>query len=471
MISTLPLPSRRLIVATAAALPFLAAVAVAPHLGVYPVLLLGMLLGPVAIATCLILARPTATLVALYVGLAPIDFLLSYSSGFTVTRLIGIGAIGALLFALLARGTNRTLPGGVVAWIVALAWMTTTLLWSGDLAKSIERLASTGLPLLIVTLVALTRLDRTDLKALLASTVGFAAALSAYAVIVHPPAPPRMTGELASRLWISSNGVMLDPNGIAFSLMTPLAISLAAAFGADSRNWRIAGWIAAPFIGAAILATESRGGLLGLAVVLIWMALRSRQRLIAGSVLAFGAAAAVAQGGAWSRLFSHSGMDAEGAGRVPIWQTGFEAFRHHWAIGNGYGTFTDAYNQAYLTVPHTFHTGWGREAHNIVLASFVELGVLGGALMLYAWWRQFRQLRDVPGSDPDAWLRVGLEASILGVFVTGFFLDILVLKPAWVAPILIAAVWAVRSQANPRTAPSSRTVSTVVDALPLPPAR
>jgi len=445
VIAAVPLPARRLLIVLAAASPFIGAVALAPRTGVSLVLALEMLAGPVAVATWLILTRPTATLVALYIGLAPVDFLLSFSGGFTITRLIGMAAVGALLFGLLARGANRTLPGGVVAWLAALTWMVVTLMWSGDPPKTIERLISTGLPLLIVTLVALSKIERKDVEALFVATVGVAAAISAYAVIAHPPAPSKFTGENAARLWLSNNGASIDPNGLAFSLLTPLAVALAAALGSGSRFWRIAGFVAAPFIAAAVLATESRGGLLGMAAVLIWMTLRSRNRLIAGGILAAGLVVSVVQGGAWSRLFSHSGTDAEGAGRLPIWETGVLAFKNHWLIGNGYGAFTDAFNQAYLQVPHHFHIGWSREAHNIVLASFVELGVFGGALVLYAWWRQFRQLRTISPEDPDAWLRVALEASILSVFITGFFLDILVLKPAWVAPILIAAVWAMRS--------------------------
>jgi O-antigen ligase len=157
-------------------------------------------------------------------------------------------------------------------------------------------------------------------------------------------------------------------------------------------------------------------------------------------MIAVAATATMIQGATWQRLFSHSSSNAEGAGRLPIWSVGVEAFRQHWLIGNGYGTFTDAFNQAYLFVPHAFFTGWSREAHNLVISSFVELGIFGGALVLYAWWCQFRELRAVPDDDNDAWLRLAMETGILGVFTTAIFLDILVLKPAWVLPILIVVL-------------------------------
>jgi len=103
-------------------------------------------------------------------------------------------------------------------------------------------------------------------------------------------------------------------------------------------------------------------------------------------------------------------------------------WRVHWALGNGYGTFTDAYNQAYLTVPHTFHTGWAREAHNAGLASFVELGVFGGALVLYAWLCQFRLLRSEVGEElqqaKTAALSMGAGA---GLIATGGILSALML--------------------------------------------
>lgn len=426
----------------AAAAPFVYALALTPSEGVMPVLALGVLAGPVAVAAWFAFKRPVALLVGAYIGLAPVDFLLVYSSGVTISRLIGLAAVVVLLGTAVVSGATARIPRSTVAWLAAFGFMIVTLLWSGDQAKTLERLMSTGLPILIMTLVALVPKDRTDIRIMLLGVVAGATAVSAFCVLNPPPAGS--TGGMQERMVLRNGHMAIDPNGLAFSLMAPLAILLAVVVSpGDTRRRVIAAAIALITIGA-ILLTESRGGLLGVAVMFVWFALRSPQRLISALTLTAGIAVTIVQGGTWQRLFSHASSNAEGAGRLPIWQVGIEAFRQHWLIGNGYGSFTDAFNQAYLLVPHTFHTGWAREAHNMVISTFTELGVFGGALVLYAWWSQFRALRDVHSTDEDAWLRLAMEAGVLGVFVTAMFLDILVLKPAWVLPIMIAAIGSVR---------------------------
>lgn len=429
------------LIALAASLPFFGALWLAPRQGVTPLILLGFVLGPLAVGTCLAIWRPFATLVALYIGLAPVDFLLvNMGSGVTITRMIGLASLGALLVSIIIYGGNRRIPRSALAWLGAFAFMTASVVWAGDQSKSIERLMQTGLPITLLVLAALSRCDRLDVRVMVVAIVCGGLAVSIYGITHPSPPQPGLQG----RLYLTNGTSSVEPNGLAFSLMPPLALVLAAALAPGPLARRLVGGAIAAVIIAAILMTESRGALLGLFAMLVWLVVRARQRLLVGAFVALAASVAIVQGGAWQRLFSESSSNAEGAGRLPIWQVGWEAFRQHWLIGSGYGTFSDAYNQVYLLVPHAFVTGWSREAHDIVVSSFVELGIFGGALVFYAWWRQFRELRAIPLTDPDAWLRVAAEVGIIGVFVTALFLDILVLKPAWVLPILIVAVSTLR---------------------------
>ncbi|GAC1578284.1 MAG: hypothetical protein NVS3B7_11870 [Candidatus Elarobacter sp.] len=433
-----------LAVLIAAAAPFVYALSLAPRGGDTPLLALGFLAGPLALGIWLAFKRPVAVLVGAYIGIAPIDFLLVYSNGITISRIIGLAATVTLLATIAVRGPAPSLPRSAVAWLAAFGFMVVTLLWSGDPSRTLERLMSTGLPILIMTLVALVPCDRTDLRVMLLGVVAGVASISAYCVIDPPPLGAH--GGIQERMVLRIGHTAVDPNGLAFSLIVPLAILLAVVLSPGDVRRRVLAAGIALIVVFAILLTESRGGLLGLAAMLAWLAIRSRERLIVSLTMLAALTVTVMHGGTWQRLFSHASANAEGAGRLPIWRVGFEAFRQRWLIGNGYGTFTDAYNQAYLLVPQTFHSGWSREAHNLPLSVFTELGVFGGALVMYAWWSQFRAFRDVPRTDGDAWLRLAMEAGVLGVFVTAMFLDILVLKPAWVAPILIAAIASVRSR-------------------------
>jgi O-antigen ligase len=429
------------LILAAASLPFIGALALAPRQGVTPLILLGFVAGPLAIGTCLAVRRPFATLVALYIGLAPVDFLLVNSgTGVTITRLIGLAAIGALLVSITIRGGNQRVPRSALAWLLAFAYMAASVVWAGDQPKSIERLLQTGLPITMLLLAALSRCDRLDVRVMVLAVVSGGLATSVYGLLHPSPPQPGVQG----RMYLTNGISSIEPNGLSFALMPALALVLAAALAPGPLARRIASALIAAVIIAAVLLTQSRGALLGMFAMFVWLMIRARQRLVAATFVVVAGAIAIAYGGAWQRLFSDASNNAEGAGRLPIWQVGVEAFRQHWLIGNGYGTFSDAYNQVYLLVPHTFITGWSREAHDIVVSSFVELGIFGGALVFYAWWRQFRELRGIPLSDPDAWLRVAAEAGILGVFVTALFLDVLVLKPAWVLPILIVAISTLR---------------------------
>jgi O-antigen ligase len=433
-------PLTRTLVACAIALPFVAAAWMAPRLGVTPLLALGFLCGPFAMFVWFGVRRPMIIFVASFAALAPIDFLLIMGGGATVTRFIGIGAVGTLALGLLARG-SRMPPRFVVVWLIAFAWMVASLVWAGDQPKSIERLSQTALPLLMVTLVAMSRCDRTDLRALIAAIAGGGTFVALYAIYVGHQFKPE-----PGRINLVNGNAQMEPNGVALALLPAFALGLAAAVSTGTPLKRITGLAVVCAVGAAVLATQSRGGVLALGVMLVWSAIRVRQPLVTFAMVAIGAVMAVTQNAVFARfLDSTSSANAEGAGRVPIWQVGIEAFRQHWLIGNGYGTFSDAYNQAYLLVPHHFNTGWSREAHDLIISCFVELGVFGGGLVLYAWWRQFRELSSIPATDPDAWLRLAAEFGILGVFVAALFMDVSVLKPAWIVPLLIAAVASVRA--------------------------
>jgi O-Antigen ligase len=429
-------------VAFAVALPFLAALALAPSQGIWPLMEIGLLVGPLAAGFWLAFRRPVLAIVTVFVGLAPIDFLLSIGDGTSATRLIGLAAAAALVLGLCARGAAKRVPGSVVAWLVAFAYMTASLIWAGDQPKALERLESTGLPLLLVALVAVTRLDRVDLRALLFAVVGGGVGVSIYMLVTQAHMPGYATAQgVYERVYLTNGHQAIDPNGVAFALMTPLAIVMGAALGSGDHRRRIVAAVLIPLFVVAILETESRGALVAMGLMILWIAFRSRQRVVTAAVLMLVGVLAFLENGVFSRF-----DDVQGAGRTSIWRVGVEAFRQHWLIGNGYGTFSDAYNQVYLLVPHTFNTGWSREAHDLVISSFVELGVFGGSLVLYAFWRQFRELGTIPLHDPDGWLRLTAEGGILALFMVAMFLDVLPLKPAWVLPLLIAAVATIRAR-------------------------
>jgi hypothetical protein len=130
----------------------------------------------------------------------------------------------------------------------------------------------------------------------------------------------------------------------------------------------------------------------------------------------------------WER-FSDKGL-AGGSGRTDIWDVGGIAFREHWLIGAGVGGFPAAYNQALQLTYQQVFQGWSRPAHNAYLSAAVELGIFGAALLIYAWWRSWADARG----------NVVIEASIIGLAVASYFLDVLFFKYLWLAFAMAALV-------------------------------
>ena len=417
---------------------FVAAALAAPTMGVTPLFGLGFLLGPLVLGAWIVLQRPLMAPIALYAALAPLDNLLNFGDGTTLTRLVALGAVTSLVLMCLHRGVMERIPRFVIAWVVALSWMIASTFWATDQQLAINKLLQIGLSIVILVLVALARSDRLDLYALAGTMVLASAALATYIVVVHPVGHAAVVN---ARVQVSNGRFSLDPNGLAAGLLPSVMFCIALVASRVEPWLRLSALALVPLISAAALETESRGAFVALGAGLVWIVVRSRQRLAAFGLLVGGIMLSIVQGGVWARFTE---QDMTGAGRTDIWLVGLQAFRDHWFLGSGIGTFPDAYNSAYLRVPHHFYIGWSRPAHDLLVQSFTELGIIGGAMVLFAFWRQFRELASIPSNDRDAWLAVGAEAATIGTVVAALFLDMLDIRSTWILPFLIALVSNVR---------------------------
>jgi len=419
-----------------------------PLVGTVPLFVALLLVGCGVLATWWALEWPVAMLIGTYALLAPADPLLIIGGGgATLTRFVAFAAIFGLSIALIADRSPRALPRVALAWFVVLGWMIASVLWATNQSMAIQKVEQIGLAVLVFELVALVRSTRIDLRIIVAANVVSSSIIAAYALVVHP-----VEAQLgADRVVLKTATGRADPNDLAAGLILAFALCIAAATSNERGWWRIAGAALSLLLFVAILATGSRGGLLAALLVVLWIAIRARRRIVAGLFVVAAAAISMLQGDVWQRFIG----DETGAGRSDIWKVGVAAFRQHWLIGSGIGTFPDAYNSVYLSVPHHFYINWSRPAHDLFVQSFTELGIVGGILVLTAWWFQFRQLSSIGRKDPDLWLRVGLEAATLGYFVAALFIDVLDVKQTWMIPILIVVVANIRSQeAAGRLAPA-----------------
>ena len=183
-------------------------------------------------------------------------------------------------------------------------------------------------------------------------------------------------------------------------------------------------------------ASGSRGGMFAVGAMLLFLTIRSRYRV---QLLAIVPVLAVAIMGS---PIGHRLMQPDFASadlRTDIWKIGIASLHQYWLAGAGIGNFTNAYVQYFLSTPHAA-LSWDRVAHSIVIQSAVEYGVPGLVLVLVLWYAQFDELRKtrVPESMRD--LSLALQAAVLGLFVSGLSLNLMLAKYTWLAFSIIALV-------------------------------
>jgi O-antigen ligase len=209
-------------------------------------------------------------------------------------------------------------------------------------------------------------------------------------------------------------------NGLAgyINLVVPLCAGFALR-GTDTSLRRLSWWCLAP-AGVALLLTQSRGGLLACAAMLMVGVCffapdrKSRMRRIAVVTVACVLAAAVA-GFFFQRLAEID--DSTAVSRLAIWGAAFSVFARAPVLGAGFGNLRTTLG-GLLGLPES----WAGDAHNLYLELLAETGIVGLVLFLFliavalrAALRQYRNSRDECGRI----VAVAVFAAIVGVLVHG----------------------------------------------------
>lgn len=379
-------------------------------------------LGIAPFAILLAIRRPIIFPLGLYVLMVPFDNILGTTT--TITRLVAIGTAATLVLSMVVNRRVLAPPKSWVAWAAYILLASLSALWTIDPKSTSIMLAQMVQLFLFYTILAMYPVERKDVRMLgaiivaagtLSATIGLASYIGGY-----------RTQE--NRLSIELGGLVLDPNHIAAALLLPLALAIGTLILSRDLWLRVCSAAATVTMVVALFLTGSRGGLIALAVMLLYLAWKTRYRLqILGLMAVFGVAS-LFEPTVWER-FADKGLTG-GSGRIFIWDVGRSAFKDHWLNGAGIGAFPSAYNHSLLTTFQPLFQGWSRPAHNALLSSAVELGILGAVLLVYAWWRSWS----------DAKGNVVIEAAIIGLAVAAWFLDVLSLKYVWLVFTMAALV-------------------------------
>jgi O-antigen ligase len=399
----------------------------------------------------LVMLRPRALLLLLVAAL-PWEGALAYPSDtVSVVKLLGALLLAAWLWHV-AAGSERVVLTGLL-WPVGLFACSVglSLALSPDAGQGIVKAFRYALYIVFLFLVTQMAQDRAQVRRILRVFVLSAAAAAAWALYLF----------LVARAVPRASGPITDPNDFGYlqACVLPLAGYLLAA---EPRRRLLWGFCFALMVGA-ILASLSRGALVGLAGLLLWALLTRRVPLggvvlAAGTVLAVGALAAVV----WSplindRLQSHNQIAQQNVNsRIAYWSAAVRMWEDRPVVGVGvdrFGIEAPDYvrnNQVALDRPvvHDAYLQILSEQGAIGLLTF--LGLIASTWVLLG--RAARAARIAEDVDRRR-LAVAMQGTYVVAIVSASFISAELSMPFWIIGGLAAAV--AGSHATQR-APASR---------------
>ena len=396
-----------------------------------PALMLGgVLVAPVAIYAAL--RAPYAFAYGLYCLLVPFDNLLKLGGAGTLTKLLGLATLLAVvLYAARLRQIERP-RRALVLWLVFLLWNMITMMWSPDGEEAATTIAQLFSLIGLYAVLSVAPIGERALRTLAGWIVAGGVAGACYGIWLLHQLPPQTVQGDAGRLMIQVGQRDIDSNHFANALLFPLAIALVSLLNARRPRALVLSAGAAAIIASGILVSLSREALLGcviLVAVVVWF---SRRRILGFAVgIPALAAIVVAVPGIGERMAQ--AFTTGGAGRTSIWSVAFLAYKDHPFFGWGLGGALEAYDRHYLAVYQLYNAGWTRPPHNTPLHVAVDLGIVGLALYLAANLASLLQTRLIARGDRLYDLRVATTAALLALAFVSLFIDLLTYKYLWIA--------------------------------------
>jgi hypothetical protein len=374
----------------------------------------------------------------LYVLLVPFDNILQVTSGATYVRLIAMLAALALIARMLLLRRFVKPATGWYAWAAFVAWAGISLMWTPDLPESQRVYGIVLQNFLMMTVLALYPLREIEFRWLAIMTVasGFLAGLYA---LSH-----RGTMD-SGRVSLNVGNLYLDPNQFATSFVLPMAICLAVALSSKDLRLKLLTGAAVVFMMVPILMTASRGGIVAIVILFAFFTLRSKHRLQILAVAAVCLALSAFYPAVWERFVHDEGQMGSGSGRTYIWAVGLHAIQQNWLLGTGVGSFLETYDQHFLAVFQPQMQGWHRPSHDIIIGTWVEMGIVGLGILLAAWYTTFRQLRIIKSDHRLYPMRLAMEGALVALFAQSLFIDPIWIKYIWLAqsfPLLLLNLYA-----------------------------
>lgn len=399
----------------------------------------------------------TEALLLVLAAAMPWEDALAYpSKSVSVVKLLGLLVTVGWVFRALLRNDRVRAPAVSLPVLALGVAVGCSLLFSPDPAGSLVTVLRYVLFILFFFLVIQLVRDRRDVLRLVRVSVVSAAAAAGWALYQYAFAH-------ATHL---VSGPISDPNDFAYVLASLLP--LAAVLWVSDRRARLLWTVAIAMLAVALLATLSRGALVGLAAMVLW-AVASRRIPLGRAVLSLTAVACVVGLAflVWAPVINHSLesknriADQNVTSRLAFWDGAVRMAEDHPFTGVGPGRFGA---EAPTYVRNNPIPLQNPVAHNSYLEILAESGVvalLAFVAFLATVWRLLvatHRVEQRRGDALGARLATGMQASMVVAVVSGAFLSEQLRTPFWLIGALAVAVAAPggRRAAAERPAVASR---------------
>jgi len=281
--------------------------------------------------------------------------------------LLSVGALSALLWHAFVSKELKIFWHHSFNWL-AIFWVLTIIgiLFASNRPIALAEFTGIYWKIIVMTLAIMWLVNTTENLAKTAMTIIYAGALvSCIAVYNSANGIGLVEG---SRVTIGRDfGSMLgDPNDLALVLMFPLAFTISQA-STPGIPWfkRIISALVCLLLLAAIIATQSRGGLLGCIAVIgifAWKLIQSKLLLMSGGAIAVVVLYLVA--GISDRASggeAEEGIDESAMGRIYAWEAAFKMALDNPLTGVGLNNFFSNYffySSYWDGLNHAVHSTW-----------------------------------------------------------------------------------------------------------------
>jgi len=266
--------------------------------------------------------------------------------------------------------------------------------------------------------------------------------------------------------WFQNSGEF----GIQMCIFFPLAVYFTQALRPYWTRRRFLVFLFMPASAAiSIVASSSRGAVLGLIPVLMWMMAKSRKRVLAFVLTAvIGTAVVVLLPAEQKQRFQTMGNDQSSMSRLAYWKRGMDMMNNHPLMGVGYKNWM---KYSYLNYEPYIDPNNGQPMyqlpHNIFIEAGAELGYTGLAmfvgLIFMTWYTNSRTRKKAREFGKAGTFSIlishGLDAALIGYLVGGFFVTVLYYPFFWInLAMTVALHQSVMRRAQVSTQPAVRPV-------------